>query len=64
MAVYRSDWYSKDIKEAGLYVQMIIRRASKAVTFSGGGLILISRVLWLHVSVLSKLSSHISRDLI
>lgn len=50
VAAYNSDWYSRDIKETGLYVQMIIMRASKAVTFSGGGLITIGRVSFLNVS--------------
>lgn len=55
MAVYSSNWYSTDIKEAGLYVQMIVRRASKVIVFSAGGLVLIGRVSWLNVSICSFL---------
>lgn len=50
MAVYSSDWYMRDIKKVGVYVQMITARASKPVTFSGGGLFLVGRILWFNVN--------------
>lgn len=51
VTVYSSDWYVRDIKEVGFYVQMIIVRTSNPITFSGAGLLLLSRTLWLNVSI-------------
>lgn len=51
MAVYSSDWYSKDIKKVGVYIQMVSARSYKPITFSGGGLFIVGRKLWFNVSV-------------
>lgn len=50
LAVYSSDWYSRDVKEVGIYLRMVIMRAQRTVTFSGGGMFVIGRALFFNVS--------------